>query len=370
MNDENYAMSDCDDSDAQPALDVVGTDESLGASLVPDINHPGTGWNVYDGGKLLFNILKSNVTPGGFDIHKFGASGSPQDDMGSILDELSFNREDIRLPWSSQPGSGDPSLVGTPDVDAQFWQPQTTAFTCAVQAQRGIIEAFTGQPVSEAQLVYDATVNGWLTDGGMSPHDAGNLLELHGIPCHAKTGANVEELMAELAQGHKVIVGIDSGEVWRTDFPLEDFFERSADHAIWVTGVDMTDPSHPHVIVNDSGDPSGAGKAYDLALFKDAWQDSGFFYVATDAAPSNIGMLAASGFDSDKGAFAELADWLADKGADVWSYLNSDTGRQHVQDAAKTVAGITGLVIAADRLFDATGDLYSACSPDDLFRLV
>lgn len=324
MNDEAYAMPDCDEIGAQPTLDVAGTDETLGATMVPDINHPGTGWNVYDEGKLLFNILKSNVTPGGFDIHKFGASGSPQDDMGSILDDLSFSLDDIRLPWSTRSDDVDADvLVGTPEQDAQYWQPQTTAFTCAVQAQRGIIEAFTGQPVSEAQLVYDATVNGWLTDGGMSPHDVGNLLELHGIPCHARTGATVEELMAELAQGHKVIVGVDSGEVWRNDFPLEDFFNQSADHAIWVTGVDMSDPANPKVIVNDSGDTSGAGKAYDLAMFKDAWQDSGFFYVATDDAPSDMALASQQGFDQSERAFSGLSSYFGRFYSDF---------RDHLQD--------------------------------------
>ena len=204
----------------------------------------------------------------------------------------------------------------------------------------------------------------------MSPYDAGNLLELYGIPCHGKIGATVEELMAELAQGHKVIVGVDSGEVWGEDFPLQDFFKQEADHAIWVTGVDMTDPAHPKVIVNDSGDPSGAGKAYDLALFKDAWEDSGFFFVATNDVPSDLDMQPASGFDVVKGVFAPMADWLTEMGADLWGYLNSDEGQQKIDQAATTVATIAGLVMATNSLLDAAGDLLSTCSPDDLFRAI
>jgi hypothetical protein len=333
MSDDTDAMVDNSHGLDQPDPSATASDDLLGASVVPDINHPGTGWNVYEGGQLLFNILKSNVTPGGFDIHKLGTSGADADDMGSIMDALAFSLDDIRFPWS--PGSDDAdaaSLVGTPEHDAQYWQPQTTAFTCAVQAQRGIIEAFTGQPVSEAQLVYEATVNGWLTDGGMSPHDVGNLLELHGIPCHAKTGANIEELMAELAQGRKVIVGVDAGEVWRNDFPLEDFFHQSADHAIWVTGVDMTDPANPKVIVNDSGDPSGAGKAYDLAMFKDAWQDSGFFYVATDDAAPDMALAANQGFDQAAEVFPAISSYFGKVYEDF---------REHLQDRMDDHAQVT-----------------------------
>ena len=131
----------------------------------------------------------------------------------------------------------------------------------------------------------------------------------------------MEELMAELAQGHKVIVGVDSGEAWRTDFPLEDFFGQSADHAIWVTGVDMTDPGHPKVIVNDSGDPSGAGKAYDLALFKDAWQDSGFFYVATNDAAPDMAFTSTHGLDSTQGAYSEIGSYFGKFYSDFHEHL-------------------------------------------------
>jgi len=83
-----------------------------------------------------------------------------------------------------------PNSIGTPDAYTQFWQPQTTGFTSAVVAQRGIVEAFTGEDISEAQLVYEATTNGWLTDAGMSPMDAGNLLELHSIELSCSNGGS------------------------------------------------------------------------------------------------------------------------------------------------------------------------------------
>jgi hypothetical protein len=239
-------------------------------------------------------------------------SDMPQD--GSIfedhnLDNLQFNYDEIQLPWDTNITATD-ATAGTPETDTMYWQPQTTGFTCAVMAQRGIIEAFTGESVSEAQLVYEATVNGWLTDSGMSPWEVGKLMEIHGISCHVQGSATIEDLMSELAQGHKVIVGVDSGELWNQDPFFEDFFQQAADHAIWVTGVDMSDPAHPKVIINDSGDPDGAGKAYDLSQFLDAWQDSGFHYVATDYAPPDYVQIA-NGFDPATGMFSNMVSYLS-----------------------------------------------------------
>lgn len=208
-------------------------------------------------------------------------------------------------PWSA--GDADNAcLVGTPTADACFWQHQTTPFTCAVVAQQEILESF-GIDVSEAQVVYDATSHHWLTDHGMPPTIAGNLLQMYGVPCHVEMGATVQDSVGELARGHKVIVGVDSGELWHQDHPLEDFFHQAADHAIWVTGVDNSDAAHPRIIINDSGDPHGAGKVYELADFLDAWQDSGFFYVATDQAPPGFSVL---GSDASTGIFTSMADFL------------------------------------------------------------
>jgi len=364
------------DGSAFGATDDTGSlDPSVhdyGASIVPDINHPGTGFNVYEEGRLLFNILKSNVTPGGFDVHRFGSSGADAADMGSVLDSFGFNFDDVRLPWRQKPDHGTAGVVGTPDVDQGYWEQQTTNFTCAVEAQRGIIEEFTGQHVSEAQLTYEATVNGWLSDHGMSPSDAGNLLELHGIDCHSNTGASVEDLMAELAQGRKVIVGVDSGELWHKDFPLEDFFHQSADHAIWVTGVDMSDSAHPKVIVNDSGDPTGAGKSYDLQTFANAWQDSGFFYVATNDAPLDMNFAAGHGYDAAAGVFPELVSYFGNLYADFQKHLQDRTDDQTQVSPVETPIILADAAVRAfiNNLPNSPMASLNESVTDTLFRII
>jgi len=274
---------------------------------------------------------------------------TPESDMADVMDALAFDYDAVPTAWDAEGNvvTVDNPVVGTPGEDAQFWQPQTTPFTCAVVAQRGIIEAFTGEPISEAQLVYDATANGWLSDGGMSPLDVGNLLELYNIPCHVDMGATVEDLMAELTQGHKVIVGVDAGELWDQDFPLEDFFEQSADHAIWVTGVDMSDPDNPMVIINDSGKPEdGAGNAYPLADFVDAWEDSGFYYVATDNAPPDFHQLAA-GFDPESGLFTDIANYIGGLYSDFVPRIQPEV---HSESAAQSAPP------TADNPFASLGD--------------
>ena len=184
--------------------------------------------------------------------------------------------------------AGHDSIVGTPGTDTHDWVHQTTPFTCDVVSQEMILHEF-GVNASEAQLTYDAASHGWLTDHGTSPQDMANLLDLHGVQTHTNYNGDIEALTSELAHGHKVIVGVDSGELWNPDSSLFDLFRsHEADHALVVTGLDMSDANHPKVFVNDPGDPHGAGKPYPMDQFLQAWHGSGNMYVATDSTPPHL----------------------------------------------------------------------------------
>jgi len=170
--------------------------------------------------------------------------------------------------------------------DIESWKLQTTGFTCAVVSQQMILEQF-GIEASETQLVYEATSGGFLTSAGSSTEDIGRLLESHGVSTHQSFG--VEGMLSDLAQGHKVIVAVDSGELWGNDWTLEDRFSgEAADHALVVNGLDLSDPDNPLAVLNDPGHPNGAGVRVPLGEFLDAWNDSGQFYVATDDAPPSL----------------------------------------------------------------------------------
>jgi len=192
-------------------------------------------------------------------------------------------------PYGQDPASN--PIIGDPRTDVScFPGQQSYPDTCAIRCQEFILERFTGVDLGEVTLVREACDHGWYTPGGgTSPSDVGNLLELYGIPVTRYEHSNIWQLTAELAQGHKVILGVDSGEMWHQNSVLERIEDRlgisGADHAVVVSGIDTTDPDNPVVIVSDPG-TGDAAATYPLVEFLNAWEDSGFFMVATqDPAP-------------------------------------------------------------------------------------
>ena len=82
---------------------------------------------------------------------------------------------------------------------------------------------------------------------------------------------DIESLEEALNDGHKVIVSVDSGQIWKGE--ENDIFspETTADHAVEVIGIDRTDPENPMVVLNDSGTPNGCGELVPLEVFENAW---------------------------------------------------------------------------------------------------
>ena len=176
-----------------------------------------------------------------------------------------------------------PNIVG--DISNPYQQIYID--TCAIKSQQIILNEF-GVPVTEDQCVQYSIEHGWYTnDGtGTNPYDVGKLLNDAGIPCTQTENANIYDLVNELQQGHKVIVGVDSGELWDNsiwDWLKDLFLGGTPDHALIVAGIDMTDPNNPMVILTDPGTGQPA-QPYPLDQFMDAWNDSQCFMVSTDIA--------------------------------------------------------------------------------------
>lgn len=170
-------------------------------------------------------------------------------------------------------------LIGTPDNPYQ----QAYNDTCAIKSQQLILNDF-GVAVTEDQLVQYSAEHGWYNGNGTAMEDVGKILADAGIPCTQSVDANVYDLANELAQGHKVIVAVDSGELWDNgilDWLKDIFMGDTPDHALIVAGIDMTDPNNPMVILTDPGTGQPA-QPYPLDQFMDAWGDSQNFMVSTN----------------------------------------------------------------------------------------
>ena len=159
--------------------------------------------------------------------------------------------------------------------------------SCAIKSQQMILESF-GQHISEEQLVQEAEKLGIYTrnESGTEAGDVGRLLEEHGVGVHTQYGANTYDLVYELSQGHKVIVGVDANELWKPSVwqSLKDYVWCSPNHALVVTGIDTTDSDNVQVILSDPGSGEVAAR-YPMSAFVDAWSDSNCFMVATNDAP-------------------------------------------------------------------------------------
>ena len=171
-------------------------------------------------------------------------------------------------------------FIGDPGAQMDDWILQDAPDNCAVAAEMSIINQFISTPLSIDEASYISDANGWYQPGGgTSPEQVGQLMDAFGV------------LVQELRDGHGVIVGVNSSELWDEGiwgaikqffldaFGLDDIIP--ADHAVVVTGIDNSDPATPMVIINDSGMPNGAAVRYPLDQFMDAWENSGFYYVAT-----------------------------------------------------------------------------------------
>lgn len=190
---------------------------------------------------------------------------------------------------STDTNSGDgihvsPPVIGDPATDAANEHGQQEhSDTCAIRCQKIILDEF-GQHYSEDALRDEATREHIYTEGGGTHlEDTGKLLQDHGVSCHQEMNATAYHLAQELGQGHEVIIGVDSSELW--DNPVLHTIKgwlgmTGADHAVLVSGIDTSDPDHTRVIITDPG--TGHVASYPIEQFTEAWRASHFFMVATD----------------------------------------------------------------------------------------
>jgi hypothetical protein len=281
---------------AQPGLaasskDAAGHDQGVGQHH--DSSHTGSGGGISQEG----DVRNASEQPSEY-MHGRQESDWPSIERGS---ETAMHHNQLY--------SDAPKNFGLhPTSDVSDYVHQQYQDTCAIQCQHLILNQFD-VPVTEAQLVREAMAEGIYTPGhGTNPSDVGKLLEDHGIAVHRYSGANVFNLAVELGQGHKVIVGVDSGSLWHTHSILDEISARfgfgTADHAVVVSGINTQNPQHPTVIITDPG-TGDVAREYPLDDFLEAWRGSHFSLVSTaDPAPPTLPEMA--NFDYAQGHISQV----------------------------------------------------------------
>lgn len=212
-----------------------------------------------------------------------------------------------------------PEEVVNPEVQQSYND------TCAIKSQQMVLNDF-GNPITEDQLVQQAKQFNIYSPGeGTSPQDVGKLLELNGVHCTQHEDATIYDLTSALAKGQKVIIGVDSGELWQGE-PMGDLMSgEQADHALIVAGIDTSDPNNIEVILTDPG-TGQEGARYPMDQFLDAWHDSGNFMVTTDAPAPLAYNPEMINFDYDAGHIPAIGEM-------PYEYFD-----QHLLPIAQTIA--------------------------------
>jgi hypothetical protein len=198
-------------------------------------------------------------------------------------------------PGTPDPPSGTGTLYGDPAAAAPFWRYQEYDDDCVPMAVADIVGELTGDEPSEQAIIKVAqTTPSTAHSGpiytnpkkrrpgsGTSFDDEPALLAHYGI--HAvstdkgsakktRVPTGIEALEQDLANGRKVIAGVNAEVIWRE--PVEDKTsdgEPEANHAVVVTGVDT---AAGVVHLNDSGSEEGRDERVPIDIFIRSWNSS------------------------------------------------------------------------------------------------
>lgn len=192
----------------------------------------------------------------------------------------------IDNPWEDSAGLSNPAEDLSGD-GGQAGIEQVDYVECSIATGQMVLND-CGVDLSGADLMYDATTNGWLTEDGMSASDMGHLLEQHGIGTHEVHGGGAEGCLGELRQGHMLILEGHPGETWPQEWSVEgELNQHPADQPVVITGPNFSNPDQPMVTMIPAGDSSGTSVDVPLdQTFVDQLDSSVEMYVATDEAPA------------------------------------------------------------------------------------
>ena len=226
-------------------------------------------------------------------------------------------------------------IIGDPEKEEKFWQYQGLNPTCAIASVAAILRSLgvqrNGKLIDYEGLLEDVVVqvdaNGdrigdlppilrWehpLYEVYIDPNDGSKTVTLNSfnndgwntvkimlehylnVDIHSGQAKHFSTFVKELEDGRKLIVALDAKELWQnryftqvgqnTDSQTPNGQNGSAIsselHAVWLTGIDHSDPSNPKAILNDPAWPDGASVEYPLGEFIAAVEDNWFMYIGT-----------------------------------------------------------------------------------------
>lgn len=186
---------------------------------------------------------------------------------------------------ASQPHSEARQMYGDPAAAAQYWRRQSFD-DCALMAAADVIGELTGRVPAEQEIISVAQRLAsrshpgpiYSVGYGTDPGDIPLVLARYGIygvatsqDEAAATGldSGMEALERYLADGHKVIAGVNAELIW--GLPIQTKDNRGnpmSDHAVVVTGIDL---ANGQVHLNDSANPNGPDETVSIEVFARSW---------------------------------------------------------------------------------------------------
>lgn len=279
-----YIEGNLSDVEADSVRQLMShNEELLNVSPFDDLNN-----NIDDGDSELASLQLPLISLGDSFYNDAMSINTEDLENDNILNELnnmktSHNLEAANRIFGEGGNGSDP--IFDPMIN------QGPEGVCAIRSQQIILRDY-GIDVSLEELKQFAIQNGWYEDGGGTPMGyVGAIIDACGVGVRQDINCTVYDLVNELAQGHRVIVGVDANELWadrngnliaQSKEFIKDIFSEEANHALIVAGVEVNpnDPEDVKVILTDPG-TGDLRIEYTLEQFMDAWEDSDCFMTTT-----------------------------------------------------------------------------------------
>lgn len=169
---------------------------------------------------------------------------------------------------------------------ADSWHCQLEPNSCAIAVQTDILNDL-GVQISEAQLIVVAKQLGiYNPETGTTLSDVGRLLKECNVPLYDKTtDFSVADLLMAKEAGEKVLVGVDSTELYdKLVQSNETLFGDKVytGHAVEFKNVIVHKDGSLFVVLDDPGKLGGHNIVCEMSAFCNAWSDYGKFAIITN----------------------------------------------------------------------------------------